>query len=140
MDQAGNVSLDRGARRPASKGARLALLAAGHVCVGLGVIGLVVPVMPTTIFLIGAAACYARGSTPLHRWLLGHPVFGPVLSDWQTHRAMSVRAKVLATGAIVLAFGVTLTFAVELPWLRAVVVGLAMLLIAGVLSIRTRRA
>jgi uncharacterized membrane protein YbaN (DUF454 family) len=140
VEQVGKVELDPEMRGRASRGTRLILLAGGHLCLGLGLVGLVVPVMPTTIFLIGAAACYARASATLHRWLLGHRVFGPVLADWQVHRAMSVRSKVAATGAIVLAFGVTLAVAVEPPWLRAVVVTLGALLVAGILSIRTRRA
>jgi uncharacterized membrane protein YbaN (DUF454 family) len=62
----------------------------------LGVIGLFVPVWPTTIFLILAAWAFKRGCEPLEQWLLRHPRFGPPLRDWQDHRSIRLRTKCLA--------------------------------------------
>lgn len=72
---------------------RLGFLALGHALVALGIIGVVLPVLPTTPFLLLAAACYARGSPRLEAWLLGHPRFGPALRDWRLHGAIAPRAK-----------------------------------------------
>lgn len=64
--------------------------------VGLGSIGVVVPLMPTTVFLLMAAYCASRSSPALHAWLYSHHRFGPLLRDWRDHRAIRPRAKVTA--------------------------------------------
>lgn len=63
----------------------------------LGVIGLFLPVMPTTVFILLAAFAASRGSEKLHRALLSHRHFGPLIQDWQTHGAVPRRAKWMAT-------------------------------------------
>lgn len=68
----------------------------GLVCVALGVIGAVVPLMPSTIFLILAAWAFARSSKRLETWLMQHRQFGPVLQAWRLERAIPRRAKWLA--------------------------------------------
>jgi len=137
MTQVGKVGDDE-ATLVSSRSTRWVLLAAGHVCLALGIIGAFLPLLPTTIFLILAAACYARGSTPLYNWLLHHRAFGPVIRDWRTHRAMSVRAKAIAVTVIVVSFGATIAFAFDRLWVRLVYAAFALLLIAILLRIRTR--
>ena len=68
-------------------------LVLGLACVGLGIAGVFLPVLPTTPFMIRAAACFARSSTRLEAWLLGHRRFGPVLRDWRARGAIPRRAK-----------------------------------------------
>lgn len=117
---------------------RKALVLAGHGFVGLGTIGAFVPVMPTTIFFILAAACYARGNPRLHDRLLAHPRFGPALRDWEERRAMPVRAKLLAVTLIVLGIGATIVWGIHTLWLRILLGGFAIALIGYLLSLRSR--
>jgi uncharacterized membrane protein YbaN (DUF454 family) len=117
---------------------RRAMVLAGHGLVGLGVVGAFVPVMPTTIFLILAAACYARGNPLLHQRLLAHPRFGPALRDWEEHRAMSPRAKATAIATIIVGIGATILWGVTAMWLRLLLGGIALALIGYLLSIRRR--
>ena len=63
------------------------------IALALGVIGVVVPGLPTTPFILLSAWAAARGSTRLHAWLQSHRVFGPMIRDWQTQGAVSRRAK-----------------------------------------------
>lgn len=70
--------------------------ALGFVLLGCGFIGLWLPLLPTTIFLIGAAACFARSSPVLRRYLLRHPRFGPPLRDWFDEGAISTTGKAAA--------------------------------------------
>ena len=65
---------------------------------GLGVVGIVVPGLPTVPFVLLSAYAAARGSERLHAWLLGHRRFGPIIRDWQAGGAIGRRAKWLATG------------------------------------------
>jgi len=71
------------------------LLGIGWLCVGLGFVGVFVPGIPTTIFLIIALWAFARSSKKFHTWLLNHKRFGPILHNWQTHKVVPHRAKVL---------------------------------------------
>ncbi len=75
----------------------------GLVLVVLGAIGVVVPGLPTTIFLIAAAACFAKSSPCLHAWLLSHPWFGSFIRNWQESRSISKRAKLVALCSMIIA-------------------------------------
>ncbi|MBW3507508.1 TonB family protein [Janthinobacterium sp. NKUCC06_STL] len=83
---------------------RWAWTGAGMLMVALGVIGAMLPVMPTTIFLILALACFSRASPRLEHWLLHHPRFGAPLRQWREHRAVSRRGKVLACLGMAIGF------------------------------------
>lgn len=84
--------------------ARGAWLAMGFLLVGLGIIGALLPVMPTTIFLILAAACFARSSPRFEAWLLDHPRFGPTLRSWRETGAISSQGKIAACCGMALGF------------------------------------
>jgi uncharacterized membrane protein YbaN (DUF454 family) len=83
---------------------RLALLGLGYLCLALAAIGAVLPVMPTTVFLIIAAWAFGRASPTLRAKLLAHPRFGPTLSAWQAHGTISRRAKRAALSAMALSW------------------------------------
>jgi uncharacterized protein len=97
---------------------RAVLLAAGFVCVGLATLGVFLPLLPTTPFLLLAAACFAKSSHRFYRLLLGNRVFGPLIRDWREHRAIPLRAKVLAIVAMAIAMGTTAVFVLEHPAAR----------------------
>ncbi|MET1756515.1 YbaN family protein [Novosphingobium sp. RD2P27] len=75
---------------------RTGWLLLGFICIVLGFIGAVVPLMPTTIFMILAAGCFARSSPRLETWLLQHPRFGPSLRAWRNEGAVPGEAKLAA--------------------------------------------
>jgi len=84
--------------------ARYLYFSLGCLLVALGIIGAMLPVMPTTIFLILAAACFARSSPAWERWLLEHPRFGHTLRSWREEGAIPRRAKLLACIGMTIGF------------------------------------
>jgi uncharacterized protein len=74
---------------------------AGSVSLVLGVIGIVLPGLPTTPFILLTAACYARASPRLHQWLLNHRWLGPPLRDWERDRSLTRRTKTVAVLSMV---------------------------------------
>ena len=109
---------------------RTAWLGLGFASLGLGLAGAVLPLLPTTPFLLLAAWAFSNSSERLHRWLLEHPRLGPVILDWRRHRRIPLSAKVLATVLLGASLGTTVAFSV-LP--GAFLVGFALFL-AGVLA------
>ena len=89
------------------------LFAAGWLCIGLGILGAVLPVLPTTPFILLAAACFARSSPRFHQWLRDNRVFGPMVRDWEAHRSIPYRTKILAICIMALTIGVSVVFFVR---------------------------
>ncbi|CAM3687328.1 Inner membrane protein YbaN [Vibrio aerogenes CECT 7868] len=80
------------------------LTAAGFLSLGLGVLGIFLPLLPTTPFVLLASACFMRSSPRFHRWLLNHAVFGPVIKNWQTRRAISPEVRRRGSFLMVITF------------------------------------
>ena len=97
---------------------RLAWVVLAYVTLALGVIGIFVPGLPTTPFVLLSAYAAARGSRRLHAWLLAHRQFGPMIRDWQATGAVSRRAKRAATAMMALSAAVMFATAPKL-WMAA---------------------
>ena len=91
------------------------LIGCGTLCVGLGIVGIFLPLMPTTVFLLLAAACYARSSERFHRGLVEHPWLGPYIR--QRH-GMTTRQKAVTLSLLWLSLGATMIWTAEAIWLR----------------------
>ena len=106
----------------------LLLTIAGWLAVGLALLGVFLPLLPTTPFLLVAAACFARSSPKLHARLLAHPRLGPFLEQWRRERSVPLAAKRRAYVLVVLCFAVSIAFASALAIrLSLAVLGLALL-------------
>lgn len=102
---------------------RVVLLALGFVFVGLATLGVVLPILPTTPFLLLAAACFAKSSHRFYRVLLENRIFGPLIRDWREHRAIPLRAKVVAIAVMLTVMASTATFVLEHPLARGALLG-----------------
>lgn len=79
-----------------SKLKRTSLIIAGHIFVGLGILGMILPIMPTTVFLLLAAGCYAKSSPKFYKWLHTNKFFGKHLQNYRDKKGMPVSAKVFS--------------------------------------------
>jgi uncharacterized membrane protein YbaN (DUF454 family) len=95
-------------RPHASRLVRLVCAGVGLTALALGLAGVVVPVLPTTPFILLAAACFARSSERFHAALLANRVSGPLIREWHEHRAMPRRAKRVAYLLLAASFGVSI--------------------------------
>lgn len=94
-----------------------------YASLGLGIVGIFVPGLPTTVFVLLSAYAAARGSERLHRWLLAHRRFGPLIRDWRAHGAVGRRAKWSATIAMLACAAILLVLMLRFPahrwWMTA---------------------
>jgi uncharacterized membrane protein YbaN (DUF454 family) len=116
------------------------LLAAGVACVALGVVGIFLPLLPTTPFMLLAAACFARSSRRFHGWLLANRTFGPLILEWEKHRSLPRRTKLTAIVLMSLTLAVSIVFFVERLWLQALLAAFGVLLAAWMYRIPSRDA
>lgn len=101
-----------------------ALLA--YISLGVGLVGLVLPGLPTTEFVLLAAWAASRSSPRLSQWLENHRLFGPILANWRNGRAIARRAKLAASASMLMALAIMLLTLPHGYWLYAVIAGMAL--------------
>ncbi|MBL4784253.1 MAG: YbaN family protein [Cohaesibacteraceae bacterium] len=104
-------------RRQLSSIKKWLYFASGIVFCGFGILGVILPLLPTTVFLILAVACFARSSPKLERKLLQHPVFGPPILQWTKHGAISLSAKKIACSGMAIGYVVFYIIVQPAVWL-----------------------
>jgi len=115
---------------------RYLLLAVGWLSVALGFIGIFVPVLPTTPFLLLAAACFVRSSQRFYNWLVMHPRLGPWFRDYLDGNGIPLKGKVYAIGTMWLSIGIS-CWLVPLVWARIGMLISATLVTLYILRLRT---
>ncbi len=118
---------------------RWALMAAGAVLVGIGVLGIFLPLLPSTIFFLGAAACFGKSSPAAYRWLMTNRWFGKHLHDYHRERGATIPAKAMSIGSLWLGIGISQYFFVENTWVRLALLVIAIAVTIHLLRLRTIR-
>jgi uncharacterized membrane protein YbaN (DUF454 family) len=104
---------------------RILLVTAGTLAVGLGVLGIFLPLVPTTPFLLLAAWCYARGSERVYKRLLANRWLGPYIRNYREGRGMTMRVKVSTLLMLWIAIGIGAGFVAPMWWARLLLVAVA---------------
>jgi uncharacterized membrane protein YbaN (DUF454 family) len=117
-----------------TRAARFGWLVVGFVALALGALGIAIPLLPTTPFVLVAAFAFAQSSEKLHQWLVNHNVFGTLIDNWQRHGAISRRAKIASVVSMAAVLAISL--AMRAP--TAVIVVQLAVLGAAALFILTR--
>lgn len=119
---------------------RRAWTALGLLFVASGLVGVVVPGWPTTVWLILALFCFKKGSERLEAWLLDHKLFGPTLRDWDENKWMSAQAKAWSCSCIALFSGAAAWALSSRPWVAAGIAGFGLVGVTYILTRRTKPA
>lgn len=118
---------------------RTLLIVCGWIFVALGIIGAFLPVMPTTVFLLIAAACFARSSEKFYNWLLNNKLLGKYIRDYREKRGMPLKAKIIAITMLNAAIIYSAFFAVENLYVRVILIIIDIGVTAYLLSLKTLR-
>lgn len=101
----------------------------GFIFLGIAVLGVFLPLLPTTPFVLLAAGCFAQSSEKMHKWILANGTFGPMVRDWEEKRCVSCRVKVIAITSMVVVGGLSIFLALETAAWR--IAGAVLLLIGS---------
>ena len=104
---------------------RRLLIGAGTLSTGLGIIGVFIPILPTTPFLLLAAACYMRSSERSYQWLINNRIFGAYVRNYIEGKGMPIRTKIFTILLLWLAIGLSITFGVQNIVIRIVLICVA---------------
>ena len=124
-------------RKTKGKLSRLALILAGNVFMVLGILGILLPLLPTTPFLLLAAACYFRSSERFYNWLMNNKWLGNYIKNYREKKSIPLKVKVLTLSILWLTIGYSVFFVVNILLLRVILILIAIGVTIHVLSIRT---
>jgi len=108
----------------------------GFLALGLGILGMALPVLPTTPFLLLAGAMFLRSSERMTHWLFNHKVFGPPVRNYMEHRTVEKRSKILALSLMWPTILIS-AYIVEQTWLKVLLIVIALLVSVHILSLKS---
>ncbi|WP_455282454.1 YbaN family protein [[Eubacterium] cellulosolvens] len=112
---------------------------AGSISLSLGIVGIFLPLLPTTPFLLLTAACYARGSSRLHNWLLNNKLFGKYIRNYNEGKGIPARSKVLALTLLWLTIGFSILYVIPILIVQIILLTIATLVSIYIISLPTLR-
>lgn len=118
---------------------RILLVCAGSLSLGLGVLGIFVPGLPTTVFLLGAAACFVKSSDRLYNWMLNHKVLGLYIRNYRKYKAMPLRSKIIALTMMWTMIGISSIFFIHNLTVKIIVIVAGLIGSMVILRVKTLR-
>lgn len=115
------------------------LIFIGSLSLFLGLLGIALPLLPTTPFLLLSATCYFHGSDKLYHWLMTHPTLGPYIHSFREDKAIPLRVKVVSVSLVWITLLYCIFFVVNPLWLKFLLFALAVGISCHILSYATRR-
>jgi hypothetical protein len=118
---------------------KIILIAAGTVSLGLGILGIVLPLLPTTPFLLLTAACYARSSDKFYNWLINHMWLGPYIKNYKEGKGIPLRIRVITVALLWGTILLSVFLVVKMLWLKVILLLIAAGVTIHVVSLGKRR-
>lgn len=116
---------------------KILFIIAGFLSLGLGILGIILPLLPTTPLILLAAACFVRGSDRLYQWLLHNKWFGKYIRDFRAGRGIPLKAKIIGITALWLSLGFSVLFVVDFLPARVILLGIGTFFTWLILSFKT---
>ncbi len=114
------------------------LIIVGCISLGLGILGMFLPILPTTPFLLLSAGCFLRSSKPLYDWLLNHKHLGGYIKDFIEHKAISKRIKIIIISTLWLTILLSVTI-VDIMWVKILLILIAIGVSLHILHFKTKK-
>ncbi|HUT17250.1 MAG TPA: YbaN family protein [Acidobacteriota bacterium] len=124
-------------KKKGQKLVRALWLIAGTICLVLGAIGIVLPVLPTTPFLLAAAACYYKSSPRMHKWLLNNRWFGEYIRNYKEGKGLTLKTKITALTMLWITIGVSTVFMLDRLLPAQLVLPMQLIMIAVAIAVST---
>jgi uncharacterized membrane protein YbaN (DUF454 family) len=115
------------------------LIISGTIFVGIGMIGIIVPILPTTPFLLLAAACYLRSSEKFYNWLLNNKRFGPYITNYLEGKGLPLKIKLYAISMMWIMILLSIILFVENLFIRIILIIIAILVSIYLITIKTKK-
>jgi uncharacterized membrane protein YbaN (DUF454 family) len=115
------------------------LIIIGSLSLGLGILGIFLPILPTTPFLLLSATCYFHGSERMYTWLMNHPRFGPYIRSFREDKSIPLRVKIVSVAMVWITLLYCAVFVTDVIWLRTFFLMLAAGITWHILSYKTRK-
>ena len=113
------------------------LVVIGFISLSLGLVGIFLPVLPTTPFVLLSAGCFMKSSNRLYCWLTGHRTIGPYIDAWCRYRAVTVKSKIVSIVVLWSVMLCTIAFGVSSPWMRLGLVVIAVAVTIHLVLLKT---
>src|SRR4030042_84962 len=136
-DQSAMYGKTRRHRRETRKSIRVLLFITGTLCIVLGAIGIVVPILPTTPFLLLAAACYLRSSQKFYNWLLNSRILGFYIRNYMNGKGLPVRAKIVTISLLWVTILLSL-FIISILWVHILLIAISIAVSLHIILLRPR--
>ncbi|MBN1216842.1 MAG: YbaN family protein [Candidatus Lokiarchaeota archaeon] len=120
-----------------SKLKRLLFYIAGSVCLALGIIGIVIPILPTTPFLLLAAACYIRSSEKAYNWIINNKIFGKYIKDFREGKGLPIKIRIYTISLLWITMIISIII-VQILWIRILLIIIAVIVSIHVALIRAK--
>jgi uncharacterized protein len=118
---------------------KVTLVIVGSICVALGVLGIILPILPTTPFLLLAAICYSHSSERFYLWLLSNRFFGHYIRDWRENRGLSIAVKLWVIFVLVVTMGISIVFFIPILPVKVLCIVTGIVITAYIWSLPTKR-
>ena len=117
---------------------KVLLITTGTFFIGVGIIGIFIPVLPTTPFLLISAALYARSSKRFYNWLISNKIFGIYIKNYREGRGIPLKLKIITIALLWITIGCSAIFAIDIFWVRVILVIIAIGVTIHIISIKPK--
>ena len=115
---------------------KILLIAAGTFFIGIAIIGIFIPVLPTTPFLLISAALYSRSSKKFYGWLINNKIFGRYIKNYREGKGISLKLKIITIALLWITIGCSAIFAINIFWVRVILIVIAIGVTIHIIRIR----